>query len=87
MNRFATLLVLVLAIWFAGISILMVTVPDRVAAYLRNSRPWRWYLQSVFGIREQAIDSQRLRIRIQGWLGLLFSILLCVAVWHRIVGG
>lgn len=82
MNRILTLVLLAIAIWFVGLSLLMAIAPDRIVSYVKGSAMWRRYLDWVFGIKADDIDSRELRIRMQGLLGLVFSAFLCVGVWE-----
>ncbi len=78
------LTVVCMAVIFIAISILMAFVPQRVAEFARRSNMWRRYLRVVSGIGRDDITAERLRIRLQGVIGLLFSIFLCMALWQRL---
>jgi hypothetical protein len=78
------LTITLMAVLFVAVSIAMAFVPDRVAEFARRSTAWRRYLRFVSGIEGDDITAERLRIRLQGVIGLFFSIFLCMALWQRL---
>jgi hypothetical protein len=72
-----------MAVVFIVISATMAFVPDRVAGFVKRSKGWRGYLRFFSGIETTDITAARLRIRLQGVVGLVFSVLLCIALWQR----
>lgn len=77
------LAIALMTIVFVAVSAAMAFAPDRVAAYVQRSKSWRGYLRFLSGIEATDITAERLRIRLQGILGLVFSIFLCIALWQR----
>ena len=77
------LAIALMAAVFIAVSGLMAFVPDRVAGFVQQSKSWRGHLHFLLGNRSTDITAQRLRIRLQGILGLVFSIFLCIALWQR----
>lgn len=68
-----------------SVSLLMTLFPSRVANYVRNSGMWRRYLRLTSGLRAEDISAERLHIRFQGVVGLVFSLILLVAFWKRLI--
>ena len=77
------LVIALMAAVFIAVSGATAFVPDRVAGFVQQSKSWRGYLHSLWGIEATDIRAQRLRIRLQGAVGLVFSIFLCLALWQR----
>jgi hypothetical protein len=78
--------IVIMASVFVAVSVAMTLVPDRLAEYVRRNRSWRDYLRSAYGIEENNITAERLNLRAQGAIGLVFSLFLCMALWQRFVG-
>lgn len=84
-NLALELLLIASALWFVTASLLMLIVPDRVADHFKRSRLWRWYLRVFFSIEgASAIDARRLRLRIQGVIGAIFSVFLLYALYTQL---
>ena len=80
MSQLETHIPFALCLAFSGVSFVMAVFPERVAAYVRNSAMWRVYLRLVSNLEPQDLTAKRLRIRLQGLVGLAFSLLVLLAM-------
>ena len=87
MNTFESALMYLTVVLFIGMSLVMALAPDRVAEYVRNSRTLRAWYRWFLGVQEGEINARTLKIRLQGIVGLLCSLLLCAAVFQRLTSG
>ncbi len=76
------LAIALMSVVFIAASGAMAFAPDRVAGFVQRSKSWRGHLRFFWGIEATDITAERLRIRLQGIIGLVFSIFLCIALWQ-----
>ncbi|UVM36658.1 hypothetical protein LOY28_18265 [Pseudomonas sp. B21-017] len=76
------LFLLLTILWCVFISTAMAFAPERVLAYVQQSRIWMWYMKTIFSITSESLGSKTAVrwVRIQGGIGLIAA-LLAQYVW------